>query len=59
MKVEIKWEPRDLWIGVYWRRERQRQLSKRRPKGATRIRVFVCLLPALPIVFSARWMAIR
>lgn len=29
-------EPRDLWVGVYW----------------THGRVYVCLLPTLPILFE-------
>jgi hypothetical protein len=34
--IAIRWEPRDLWVGMYWER------------GA----YYVCLIPTLPIVIS-------
>ena len=40
MKVTVKWEPRDLWVGVY------REPSSRR--------TFVCLLPCLPVIFERK-----
>ena len=36
-------EPRDLWIGVYW---------KRYPQA---LEVFLCLLPTLPLIFYVQW----
>lgn len=43
--VQIKWlvEPRDLWIGLYW---------KRYPKA---IDLYICILPALPLNVYIRW----
>lgn len=35
--IEIKWEPRDLWVGVYWTR------------ATLSFHVYVCLLPCVPI----------
>ena len=32
---EMKWEPRDLWVGVFW---------DRRPNG---LHIYVCPLPTL------------
>ena len=40
--VSIKFEPRDIWIGVYWDR-RSRWLF-----------VYVCIIPMLPIVIKIR-----
>ena len=39
--VSIKFNPHDLWIGVYWNQEEIGYVNF--------IDVFVCLLPALPI----------
>ncbi len=36
MKIRIYFEPRDIWLGVFW---------DRRPE----LNVWVCLLPMLPI----------
>ncbi len=42
VQVSLLWEPRDLWVGVFWDRIVE-------PDG---IRVFICLLPCLPIRLS-------
>jgi len=34
---EIYWEPRDLWVGLYWKRK------------ANLLQVWICLLPCLPL----------
>lgn len=41
MRVELLFEPRDLWIGLYWTRS---------PYGDPE--AFVCLLPLLPVRIS-------
>lgn len=38
LTVELRFEPRDLWIGLYWTRT---------PCGDPEL--FVCLLPLLPV----------
>lgn len=39
MKARIKFEPRDLWVGVYWdRRHHPPELD-----------VYVCLVPCFPL----------
>jgi hypothetical protein len=44
---QIIWEPRDLWIGVYWDR----------PDIQWRhcLDVYICVLPCLPLKLSMRW----
>ena len=42
MRVQIKFEPRDLWVGVYWERR------------FGFLNIYVCLLPMLPIKLSFR-----
>ncbi len=37
LSIKLLWEPRDLWLGVYWTRDSD---------SAT---VYICLLPCLPI----------
>jgi hypothetical protein len=39
--VHVALEPHDLWIGVFWERD----------YGTRRLRIYVCLLPCLPIIF--------
>jgi hypothetical protein len=38
VRARLVWEPRDLWLGVY--------------RDPTRHRVYVCLVPCLPIVLE-------
>jgi hypothetical protein len=38
-KVDVFFEPRDLWLGLYWTREEERQTLK----------VYICLIPMFPI----------
>ena len=43
VNTEFKFEPRDMWIGVYW---------KRFPSA---IDLFICILPCLPINIYIQW----
>lgn len=36
--VRLLWEPRDIWVGVYWTREQVGEWF-----------AYICLLPCLPI----------
>lgn len=44
----IKFEPRDLWIGVYW--ERAGRITTLET-DIERYRVYVCVVPCLPCIF--------
>lgn len=37
-RVRLMWEPRDLWLGAY--------------RDTARCRLYVCLLPCLPVVIE-------
>jgi hypothetical protein len=40
MRLRVKFEPRDLWLGVFVDTDRRR--------------LYVCLVPCLPIIFDAK-----
>jgi hypothetical protein len=42
--ISLLFEPRDLWIGVYWTKE-----------DIGRTRLYVCLVPMLPILIAWWW----
>jgi hypothetical protein len=47
-RVRVQFEPRDLWLGLYWKRERLRGYL---PPLWT---FFICLVPMFPIVVQFR-----
>lgn len=42
MSASILFEPRDLWIGVFWDRK------------PGELRIYVCLVPMLPLLLTFR-----
>lgn len=42
MSIKLFFEPRDMWIGVFW---------DRRPNE---LRIYVCLVPCLPLLITVR-----
>lgn len=40
LMIKLIWEPRDLWVGVYWDHA----------DGA--LRLYICLIPCLPILVA-------
>lgn len=47
----IKFEPRDLWIGLFWDREDERNTQEETwPVGVRIWRLYFCILPMLPLV---------
>ena len=50
LRVSFKFEPRDLWIGVYWD-----QPDIHPVLGFAGINIYVCILPTLPIKFEYYW----
>lgn len=53
--AQFQWEPRDLWIGVFWRLERWRAeiTGWDRKHGDLRnpwsLHIYVCLVPTVPL----------
>jgi len=51
MKIKIKFEPRDIWIGCYWNKvsfENEPELLGRR----SILKIYICIIPMLPIIFE-------
>ena len=46
ISAKVLWEPRDLWIGVYWDRSRLGDALQS-------VKVFICIIPCLP--FRLHW----
>ena len=42
IKGQFQWEPRDLWIGVFWRRLNEM------PEPFFTIHIYICILPLIP-----------
>jgi hypothetical protein len=40
--AQFQWEPRDLWVGLFWRRT------------AIALHLYVCVLPCVPLHISIR-----
>jgi len=54
VKVALKFVPQDCWLGIYWRRTPIEFWDMGDPTHncGWDWKVYLCLLPCLPIVFS-------
>ena len=61
--IEIKWEPHDLWIGVYWNIIDEGKWRYKNDKSNEFVRapwgyhfeslyIYVCLIPCFPIIIK-------
>jgi len=58
MKIKIKFEPRDTWVGVYWNKE----LEAKKPLARGQlvyetdykkvIKFYICIIPCFPVIIS-------
>lgn len=45
----IKFEPRDIWIGVYWDYTKSNEIKYHA------LRIYICIIPCLPICLAWQW----
>jgi hypothetical protein len=48
-EIKLKFEPRDVWVGVYWDKVRSIE------SAYTRLDVYVCIVPMLPVRLRWEW----
>lgn len=49
VNIRLKFEPRDIWIGVYWNYRRSVESRSRW------LDVYICILPLVPIHIAITW----
>jgi len=48
--ISVRFEPRDLWVGVYWTPEDW--VTHPHPRHVRGYSIYLCLVPMLPICFE-------
>ena len=48
IKVQFQFEPRDLWIGVFWR-------IAKRPGIGEFLHLYICIIPIIPLHITVLW----
>lgn len=57
MKIKVKFEPRDLWVGVFWDIEEfswPHAPSKEYSGGYKILKIYICIIPCFPIIISKK-----
>lgn len=47
VKLSVTFEPRDLWVGVFWQRKDHIDLTYS-------YQIYICFVPCLPIVLTIK-----
>lgn len=48
-QITVKFEPRDLWIGVFWKLHRSIESKFKR------LELYICIVPMFPIYITFAW----
>lgn len=51
VKIQVKFEIRDLWVGVYWDTDRQMHPDDW-SETADRTCIYICIVPCFPILIE-------
>jgi hypothetical protein len=54
MKISIKFEPRDIWIGVFWDRSYELNNSPVGLYTQYYLDIYICIIPLLPIKIRSK-----
>lgn len=49
VKVQLQFEPRDLWVGIFWQVRKPPDL----PAPYRILHVYICVIPMLPLHITA------
>ena len=52
MNVNIKFEPRDLWIGVYWDTKPCYICWGDYIQERVQLKIYLCIVPMFPVIFT-------
>jgi hypothetical protein len=48
-ELRVKFEPRDVWVGVYW------NMAQSVESAYKRLDLFICIVPLLPVHLRFEW----